>query len=136
MKRQLVVLAVICMIPCGCDRGRKPTVAEEAAAAAGRGLDRATRERTLGALESLRVALSRYAIDHDGESPAGSSIEDLSAALVPQYLPRLQATDPWGQSFAYSSSGKSYTVSSSGPDGRAGTEDDITLADGAITGSE
>jgi hypothetical protein len=111
-------------------------VAEQAAAAAGRGINRATRERVLGELESLRVALSRYAIDHDGETPTGSSIADLAAALVPQYLPRLDAADPWGQSFSYSSDGKSYSVTSSGADLRAGTGDDITLADGAISGNE
>ncbi len=133
---QVVLCLMALAITCGCDRGRQPTVAEEAAAAAGRGLDRATKERTLGALEALRVALSRYAIDHDGEAPRGASLNDLSAALVPAYMPRLQTTDAWGHEYSYYSSGVSYTVSSPGPDGRAGTQDDITLADGAIAGAE
>jgi hypothetical protein len=36
----------------------------------------------------------------------------------------------------YSSDGSSYSIVSAGPDGQAGTADDITLSDGAIDGGE
>lgn len=117
-----------------CDRGREPTTAEEAVAAAGRGLDRATKERTLNRLEQLRVALTRYALDHDGSAPEGSSLAAVSAELSPRYLPRLEAEDAWGATMTYSSNGRSYSVVSAGPDGATGTEDDLALRDGAITG--
>ena len=117
-----------------CDRGREPTTAEEAAAAAGRGLDKASKERTLNRLEQLRVALTRYAIDHDGSAPEGSSLAAISAELSPRYLPRLDADDAWGATMTYSSNGHSYSVVSAGPDGATGTDDDLSLRDGVISG--
>ena len=117
-----------------CDRGREPTTAEEAAAAAGRGLERATKERTLNRLEQLRVVLTRYALDHDGSAPEGSSLAAISAELSPQYIPRLDADDAWGATMTYSSNGRSYSIVSAGPDGALGTEDDLSLRDGTITG--
>lgn len=117
-----------------CDRGREPSTAEEAAAAAGRGLDKAARERTLNRLEQLRTALTQYAIDHDGSAPEGSSLAAISAELSPRYLPRLEADDAWGATMTYSSNGRSYSIVSAGPDGATGTEDDLSLRDGAIFG--
>jgi hypothetical protein len=114
-----------------CDRGREPSVAEEAVAAAARGIDRASSERTLNRLEQLRLALDRYAADNSGY-PAGSSLAAIAGDLSP-YLKPLQETDAWGNVMSYSSDGRSYTVVSGGPDGRAGTEDDYVLNDGSIS---
>jgi len=130
----LVVILLPAFFTAACDRGREPTTAEEAAAAAGRGLDRATRERTLNRLEQLRVALTRYALDHDGSAPEGSSLAAISAELSPRYIPRLEADDAWGATMTYSSNGRSYSIVSAGPDGATGTEDDLSLRDGAIAG--
>lgn len=118
----------------GCDRGREPTVAEEAAAAASRGLDRAHKERTLGRLEQIRMAMTNYAIDHDGGFPEGSSLGGISGELSPRYLPLLEAEDAWGNTMTYSSDGRTYSVVSAGADGQSGTADDVTLRDGAISG--
>ena len=128
----VILLSALCIS--ACDRGREPSTAEEAVAAAGRGLERATKARTLNRLEQLRVALTRYALDHDGSAPEGSSLAAISAELSPRYLPRLDAEDAWGATMTYSSNGHSYSIVSAGPDGATGTEDDLSLRDGAISG--
>ncbi len=117
-----------------CDRPREPTVAEEAAAAAARGVDRAHRERTLNRLEQIRTALARYAIDHDGVFPEGSSLPGISGELSPTYTPLLESEDAWGNTMTYASDGRTYSVVSAGPDGESGTGDDLSLRDGAIAG--
>ena len=116
----------------GCGVTEEPTVGEKAAAAAVRGVDRAKTERTLGHLEGLRFALTRYQIDH-GRFPAGASLDALASALTPGYMPRVEPRDAWGNAYTYSSDGQSYTVSSVGEDGAAGTSDDVLLSDGVIT---
>ncbi|MGH9869235.1 MAG: type II secretion system protein GspG [Candidatus Polarisedimenticolia bacterium] len=134
LRRVLVlVLSLIALSPAlGCRSG-EPSSAEQAAAAAVGGLDRARRERTMDRLEQLRTALSRYAIDHDGTVPEGSSLAGVSAELSPHYLPLLQAEDAWGNTMSYASDGRSYSVVSAGPDGETGTPDDIALRDGAVS---
>ncbi len=131
------LLASLGVMACsGCGGGsREPTVAEEAAAAAARGMDRAHKERTLNRLEQLRTALTQYAVDHDGVCPEGSSLASISAELSPRYLPLLQAEDAWGNTMTYACDGRTYSVVSAGADGESGTEDDVTLRDGAITGA-
>jgi hypothetical protein len=118
----------------GCNRGREPSTGDKVAAAAANRLDRARKERTLGKLEALRTVLTRYAIDHDGALPEGSSLAGVSAELAPRYMPLLESEDAWGNIMSYASDGKTYSVVSSGPDGVSGTADDITLRDGAVSG--
>jgi len=124
----------IILVSPGCGGGGKPSVAQQAADAAVRGVDRAKNERTHNRLEQLRLALDRYAIDHDGRFPATGSLEEATGELVPLYAPRLDLEDSWGHVMTYVSDGSSYTVTSPGDDGRAGTDDDLVLHDGAITG--
>lgn len=126
-------LPVMLALLTGCDAGKEPSVAEEAAAAAVRGVDRARSERTMNRLETLRTALDRFSIDH-GSYPAASSLSQITAELVPVYVPRIDIQDAWGHSMTYSSDGSTYTVISPGGDGRAGTADDVVLSDGVITG--
>ena len=128
------LLLALCLSPAACDRGKEPSTAEEAAAAAARGLDRARKERTLNRLENLRTALTRYAIDHEGSLPEGSSLAAISGELSPLYLPILEADDAWGTTMTYSSDGRTYSIVSAGPDMASGTEDDITLRDGSVSG--
>lgn len=128
----VVALHLACAISfSACDRGGEPSVVEEAAAAAARGLDRAGAERTIGRLEGLRLALDRYAADHGGY-PEGSSLGAIGAELSP-YMPRLEENDAWGGVMSYQSDGRTYTIVSPGPDGRSGTSDDIVMTDGAIS---
>ncbi len=128
-----LLVAGMGLLPVACRGDREPSAAEEAVAAASRGLDSASRERTLNRLEQLRTALSRYAIDHGGAYPEGFSLDGIGADLSP-YLPLLLSVDAWGHTMTYTSDGSSYTIVSPGPDGREGTGDDITMRDGAIDG--
>ena len=126
----ILIMSLLLAAP-ACDRGGEPSVAEEAVAAAARGIDRASSERTLNRLEQRRLALDRYAVDHSGY-PTGSSLGAIAGELSP-YLKPLQETDAWGNVMSYMSDGRSYTIVSPGPDGSAGTGDDFTLSDGAIS---
>ncbi|MFQ5701914.1 MAG: type II secretion system protein GspG [Acidobacteriota bacterium] len=129
----LVLLALGGLSLSGCAPGDERSTGEKAAAAAVRGVNRARKDATLGRLERLRAVLERYRIDH-GEYPAGDSLAAIGDRLVPQYTPRLETRDSWGNDLSYESSGGSYTIVSSGPDGARGTPDDIRLQDGAVSG--
>ncbi|HKY32557.1 MAG TPA: type II secretion system protein GspG [Candidatus Polarisedimenticolia bacterium] len=121
------------VLAASCDRGGGPTTAEQVAGAVGEQIDRAHRERTLDRLEQLRTALTRYAIDHDGAVPEGSSLGSISAELSPRYLPMVPAEDGWGNTMSYASDGRSYSIVSAGADGISGSADDIALRDGAVS---
>jgi hypothetical protein len=132
LRTSVVALHLACAIPlAACDRGGEPSVVEEAAAAAARGIDRASSERTINRLEGLRLALERHAADHGGYPP-GSSLGAIRTDLAP-YLAPLQESDAWGGVMSYQSDGRTYTIVSAGPDGRSGTQDDIVMTDGAIS---
>ena len=134
-RASLVALtALVFQVTAGCDRHKEPPASEQLAAAAANRIDRARLERTLGKLESLRTVLTRYAIDHDGSSPEGSSLAGISAELSPRYMPIVESEDAWGNTMSYASDGRTYSVVSSGPDGVSGSGDDISLRDGAVTG--
>jgi hypothetical protein len=124
------LLLTLSLVSCG---GKDRSTAEQAASTAVRGLERARRERSLERLEQLRTALTRYAIDHDGAVPEGSSLAGVSAELSPRYLPLVPAEDGWGQTMSYASDGRTYSVVSAGPDGETGTPDDLALRDGAVS---
>jgi len=136
LRRALVLsLAILsALLQLGCDRGKEAPASAGFAEAAVTKLDRARRERTLGKLEALRAALTRYAIDHDGAAPEGSSLAGISAELAPRYLPIVEAEDAWGNTMSYASDGRAYSIVSAGPDGVSGSADDLTLRDGAVTG--
>jgi hypothetical protein len=57
------------------------------------------------------------------EIPA--DLEDKSAWV--QKLDRPIASDPWGGSYKYSRTGKTFKIISNGPDGKPGTADDIEV---------
>lgn len=48
--------------------------------------------------------------------------------LSPRYLKRLIRFDPWHRPYRYEGTGQRYTLSSDGPDGKAGTPDDVIEA--------
>lgn len=128
----ILVLSLPLALACGGgeEKGEKGVV-EQAADAAVRGIDRARQERTLGTLEGLRLALERQQID-TGSYPAGSSLSGISGQLA-LLLPRVETRDAWGNTMTYSSDGTTYRIVSAGEDGAFGTEDDITLHDGAFS---
>jgi len=137
MTKRAAVLALAALLgvpSSGCDRGKEAPASDQVAAALASKIDRAHMERTLGKLESLRTALTRYAIDHEGALPEGSSLAGISAELSPRYMPIVEAEDAWGNTMSYASDGRAYSVVSSGPDGVSGSSDDVTLRDGAVVG--
>lgn len=87
-------------------------------------------------INSLELALDAFEVD-TGFYPQGSA--GLSAlvnapnntpAWKGPYLKKGIPADPWGSAYVYTYPGrnnsKGYDLSSVGPDGRSGTEDDIT----------
>jgi hypothetical protein len=70
-------------------------------------------------VRTVESALERYWLDHD-RCPATK--DDLVAN---GYLSARDLVDPWGRSIAYWCSEDDSSVTSAGPDGAFGTEDDI-----------
>jgi len=57
--------------------------------------------------------------------------------LVPEYYPEEGSMeDAWGSAFRYRLQGDDYTVTSTGPDGEAGSRDDIILITGSFVGTD
>src|SRR5262245_41534458 len=87
---------------------------------------------TRGTMENIGKALTAYATDHGGY-PQGSSIQDVTASLVPSFLPSAVTVDAWGNTFDYRSDARSFTLTSPGADGRTGSADDLVMTDGRFT---
>lgn len=78
-----------------------------------------------GDISNLGTALELFELEQ-GAFP--SSLGELLTSDK-KYLRQTQVpVDPWGNAYTYSNMGDSYTLSSAGPDGVAGTGDDITSA--------
>ncbi len=95
-------------------------------------LDQGKVTGTKGSMETLGRALAAYAVDH-GAYPAGMTLQDAVAGLVPAFLPAAITTDAWNHPFAYRSDGRSYTLTSPGADGTIGSADDLEMVDGRFT---
>lgn len=87
---------------------------------------------TKGTMETLGRALGASVLDRGGY-PLGSSIDQATAVLVPTYLPGAVTVDNWGNTLLYQSDGRSFTLTSPGADGRAGSADDLVMTDGQFT---
>lgn len=87
-----------------------------------------------GKLLSLYAALTMYTV-HDGTVPTQS--EGLAALLADGSITPAELTDPWGRPFRYEVLGEDweFRVTSNGPDGVAGTPDDVWVGtEGEIGG--
>jgi len=83
--------------------------------------------RARAELESIATALESYRRER------GFYVESKSEAalidnLSPRYLPRVIRVDPWHQPYEYEGSRSSFVLRSSGPDAKANTPDDVTVA--------
>ncbi|HXH28582.1 MAG TPA: type II secretion system protein GspG [Candidatus Polarisedimenticolia bacterium] len=96
------------------------------------GLDQGKLTGTKGTMETFGRALSAYSVDHGGY-PQGADIDAAAQALSPAYLRAPMLVDAWGNRLQYQSDGQSFTLSSPGSDGAAGTGDDVVLKDGQFT---
>lgn len=74
-----------------------------------------------GDIAVYNTAIDLYALDHNDRLP--QKLEDLVAKR--KYVKELNK-DPWRNEYVYKATGSTYTVTSSGPDGTPGTEDDVT----------
>ena len=84
-------------------------------------------------METIGRALEAARVDQAGY-PAGSTIQDAMARVVPVQMRLAVTTDAWGRPFEYRSDGQTYTLTSAGNDGATGTDDDLVLTDGRFTG--
>jgi general secretion pathway protein G len=98
--------------------------------------EQARRTAAVSQISTFGTALDAYEVDM-GSYPQGRS--GLTALLQQPregtgwrgpYMQKEIPLDPWGNAYIYESPGKhnpsGYDLSSMGPDGRAGTDDDIT----------
>jgi citrate lyase beta subunit len=86
--------------------------------------------RARAELESIATALESFRRER------GFYVESKSeAALIdhlnPRYLARVIRVDPWHQPYEYEGARDSFTLRSAGPDGKANTPDDVTVASGS-----
>jgi hypothetical protein len=86
--------------------------------------------RARAELESIATALESYRRER------GFYLESKSeAALIdnlnPRYLARVIRVDPWHQPYEYEGARTSFVLRSNGPDGKPGTDDDVTVASGS-----
>lgn len=75
-----------------------------------------------GDIATYTTAIDLYALDHNDKFP--NTLQDLMSGSR-QYLKEMNK-DPWGNDYLYRVQGGKYTVTSAGPDGAPGNEDDVT----------
>ena len=120
-------LLTVCLPAPGCGRA-----GEQAAGEVLHALDQGKVVGTKSTMETLGRALAAYSVDKGGY-PQAASIQQGSAALVPAFLPSPVTTDAWGNTLVYQSDGQTFTLTSPGGDGQAGSADDLVMTDGRFT---
>jgi general secretion pathway protein G len=95
---------------------------------------RARVQATQTQLKAFAQALDMFEVDNGYYPKGANGLNDLvvqprNASNWHQYMDKIPL-DPWGHPYTYSCPGKhranSYDISSAGPDGQTGNEDDIT----------
>ena len=81
---------------------------------------------TRTSITAIEQAVQIFAMQHNGKLP--DSLEELTAGTddAPGLLKEGALNDSWGSPFAFAKTGKKFKITSAGPDGEQGTEDDIT----------
>lgn len=92
-----------------------------------RALNAEKASRVRAELETIATALESFRRER------GFYVESKSEAVLvdqlnPRYLARVIRIDPWHQPYEYEGTRTSFLLRSAGPDGKANTADDITLA--------
>ena len=87
--------------------------------------------RTTAELRTLATALEAYRRESGSyvQADTGSALMD---HLAPRYLNSIIRIDPWSHEYAYKGTSASYQLSSLGPDGKPGTDDDIVFENGRL----
>ena len=88
--------------------------------------EEARRQATRTSITAIEQAVQIFAMRHNGKLP--DSLDELTAGTddAPGLLKEGALNDSWGTPFGYTKQGKKFKVSSAGPDGELGTEDDLT----------
>lgn len=87
--------------------------------------------RTTADMRTLATALEAF-LRERGFYVAADTGSALVDNLAPRYLKSVIRLDAWSNEFHYKGAESSYRLSSSGPDGRHETDDDIAIEDGAL----
>ena len=90
---------------------------------AGRAED-ARKRAAKGDIASYTTAIDLYALDHNDKLP--QSLSELASGK--RTYVREVNKDPWGNDYIYKPQGSKYDIFSAGPDGQAGTGDDVTAS--------
>lgn len=87
--------------------------------------------RTTAELRTVATALEAYHRDGGSyvQADTGSALMD---NLAPRYLNSIIRLDAWSREFAYKGTAASYRLTSLGPDGKPGTDDDIVFENGQL----
>lgn len=104
--------------------------------------DEAMRDASRLAMQQMDQTLQMYKV-HNYKYPTtdeglGALVHAPAAAKRWRgpYIEEKKLDDPWGNPFSYESDGQTFKITSGGPDGQVGTEDDITYpADDAKGGA-
>ncbi len=81
-------------------------------------------ERARSDISTYITQIEAYALDHNDKYP--ESLQDLVSGNR-KYVRELNK-DPWGNDYVYKPQGSSFDFFSAGPDGQAGTSDDVTTS--------
>jgi hypothetical protein len=92
-----------------------------------RALNAEKTSRVRAELETIATALESFRRER-GFYVEAKSEAALIDQLNPRYLTRIIRVDPWHQPYEYEGTRSSFVLRSAGPDGKANTADDITLA--------
>jgi hypothetical protein len=86
--------------------------------------------RARAELESIATALESFRRERGAylDSKSEAALIDI---LNPHYLARVIRFDPWHQPYQYEGAPASFVLRSTGPDGKPGTDDDVTVASGS-----
>lgn len=87
--------------------------------------------RTSADLRTLATALEAYRRDNGSYVEAGNC-SALIDNLSPKYLVSVIRLDAWSREFDYKGESAGYRLASLGPDGKAGTGDDIVFENGRL----
>lgn len=91
-------------------------------------LQQAQADKTREDMNLVALGLERYRVAH-GSYPSAENFSALMDLIFPRYISRLVGDDAWSNAFSYEpDDAKHYKITSSGPDGKLGTDDDMIVS--------
>lgn len=82
--------------------------------------------RTRDRLNALTDAIARYKKEHS-YYPRANDISQLTDLLAPRYMNQIYREDLWHRPLLYLPTSDGYSITSAGPDGQFGNEDDLKV---------